>query len=887
MVSTSLAWTLGTESSHASVALPVGTVVVRDLPSEPIPTGMSGHRVLQTHSPPPRAIAQGGARVAAVGPASLTVGPGFSGLDDSQCGCAPPDVIVAAGPTQVVEFVNLWMEVWTKQGAPVQSVSATSFFASGSDFLSDPRALYDNASGRWFASMFDAGPTGTGLVRFAVSSTSDASGAWTLYTTVTAPSGEFPDQPILGVSDLLVAFGGNMFSETTGAPFGSEYWVVDKASVLNGSSAAVQSWGPDPNYFSIHPVQSLGSTTTQYFASSTSASPISITLWAVTGVPPTSTVAMANVSVGAYAIAPSGQEPGGGQIDSADTRVQTAVWQSGNLWMAFDSQCSPNNYSGPRACIRVVEIDTTSATALQDFDYGFVGLDLYYPAIALDHAGDMTMVFGYSSSTVDPSGGVTGQASTDTPGTLQAYRTVIAGTSSQNCGGPCRYGDYFGAGADPTSPVIWVAAQYLTPTHLWNSWIAPVRTTGPASSVLATVPDGADVGSPVTITVSALNVTCSSLFGLYCSASVPLGDGTTVSSVCSPSASALSWSHTYSSVGSYPVGLGGYFGVYTTSSCVPASQVRNLTLVPFSLTVVAAPQVQLFASPHNGADVGQAIALAAVATGGRAPYSYQWIGLPAGCIDSGTAWVNCSAVRAATTSLTVVLTDANGVARSQSLLFTVADALVTSMVATRSFVDVGQAFALVATPSGGSGSYAFDWWGLPAGCFSQNLSGLSCTPTASGPASVYETTTDTNGVVVASAPLAIDVRPLLSVSLPTPSTGQTGQASLLVATAAGGSAPYSYSWTGLPGGCSSSDRPVLSCTPTGSGSYSIVVHVLDDAGVSVNATITWEVRGNGGGLAGVDLTTLLVIVGITVIAVALVAALLVRRRPRSPAPSTR
>ncbi len=877
-------------ASHLEVAPAVGRIDLRDLPSTSPAPATPWLQAPPTPGGFVHTSGSGIAPLAAAHPSAQVVGPGFEGLNDSQCGCAPPDVIDAVGPTQVVEMVNLWLQVWTPQGTPVRGVSASEFFGSGTDFLSDPRVIYDNESGRWFASIFDAGPSGTGLVRFAVSASSDASGTWTVYSSVVSPSGEFPDQPILGVSDHLLSFGGNMFSETTSAFYGSEYWVVDKAALLNGSTAAVESWGPDPNYLSIHPVQSLGPTSVQYFVSSTSASATTVTLWSVSGVPPTATSAMTNLTVASYTTSPVAHAPGGGQIDSADTRVETAVWQSGHLWMAFDSQCTPSGDSTARACVRVDEIATATATVLQDFDYGISGLDIYYPALALDHVGDVTLVFGYSSSTVYPSGGVTGQAASDPAGTLESYRTIVAGSGSMTCAGPCRYGDYFGAGVDPSGSTVWVSAEYWTPLHAWDSWLAPVRTSGPAQAELGSLPTAADVGSPVQILLTGSNVTCSAEFDLYCAASVPLGDGGTASIPCSTGPSSYAVVHTYTFPGAYTIGAGGYLSVYSTPGCTGGSETLNLTLPALPIVVSPALSMRLTGSPAHGADLDQPFSFSADVAGGRAPFQYQWTGLPAGCSSPGGAGVNCTATTLGSSLVEVNTTDSNGVSLLGTLAFTVSPALTNSITSTATLLDVGQSVTFGATVAGGTGTYSTVWSGLPNGCEGGNVSFVVCTPTSSGTPSgpttyrVNETTSDTNGFSLASPTITVEVYPALEVSIAAPGAGSTGQAAHLVATVTGGSPLVSVTWAGLPAGCSTTNATELNCTPTSGGSFEITVTVVDAARGSANATIPWSVTAP----AGASSEPLLIgaIVGAAAVVVVAVAVLWRRsgRRGAPPAP---
>jgi len=59
--------------------------------------------------------------------------------------------------------------------------------------------------------------------------------------------------------------------------------------------------------------------------------------------------------------------------------------------------------------------------------------------------------------------------------------------------------------------------------------------------------------------------------------------------------------------------------------------------------------------------------------------------------------------------------------------------------------------------------------------------------------------------------------------------------------ASGGTAPYTWSVTGLPAGLTASSGGLVSGTPTTSGTYSVTVTATDSVGGSGSATFTWTV----------------------------------------------
>src|SRR3989441_631818 len=215
---------------------------------------------------------------------------GFEGLHFGANGpftirLTPPDVQVAVGPHHVVEMVNVLGRISTKQGVEVRTFPLDSFFGVPStDFISDPKIHFDSASSRWFASITDVT---TGSVLLEVSKSDDPAVLWNAYSVSTITG--CADQPLLGFSDLVVLISANDFSScTSGNPsyLGVQYWVLNKTDLLSGATLRTMSFGPDPTLFSVHPVQSLRSTDTQFMVSTGSGPTSTLTLFSVTGVPP-------------------------------------------------------------------------------------------------------------------------------------------------------------------------------------------------------------------------------------------------------------------------------------------------------------------------------------------------------------------------------------------------------------------------------------------------------------------------------------------------------------------------------------------------------------------------------------------------------------------------
>ena len=177
-------------------------------------------------------------------------------------GCNPPDMALAASPSFVLQGVNTSWEVLSTTGTVLSGpVSAQSFFGvqnepgncdpgSGNQpFLSDPRALYDPADGRFWAAMLQIeGSAAFGVATncpyksvywVAVSKTSDPTGAWNVYefNMEKDVSGQQfgADYTQLGINSQAVYFSGNMFGENGG--FFAELFEANKAQMESGGTS--------------------------------------------------------------------------------------------------------------------------------------------------------------------------------------------------------------------------------------------------------------------------------------------------------------------------------------------------------------------------------------------------------------------------------------------------------------------------------------------------------------------------------------------------------------------------------------------------------------------------------------------------------------------------
>ena len=350
---------------------------------------------------------------------------------------------------------------------------------------------------------------------------------------------------------------------------------------------------------------------------------------------------------------------------------------------------------------------------------------------------------------------------------------------------------------------------------------------------------------------SALGVTVSSPLTLSATAQTPttgvLDVGQTAS--WSTSASGGTGSYTYHWA-SLPAGCAdsgtasnncnpGTPGSYSIVVQATDGNANTVTSAPVALTVFSDPTVSTLSPNVTSADVEQDVTFSAVASGGSGTYTgYAWT-MPSGlgCTSSTNPTILCRPDSPASSPypVSVTVTDSTGtVSAAATTTFKVyADPNVAAPSASIPTADVGTPVTFMANPTGGTGTYHFVWAGLPTGtgCTSANLSAVGCTPDRPMQTNVTVTITDTNGFTVVSRPTPFTVHSVPVVSLAINRSNLDDHESLLFyANASGGTGVYTYSYTGLPTGCTNLNTSRLNCTPSVTGTFTVNVTVTDTGG---------------------------------------------------------
>jgi hypothetical protein len=457
--------------------------------------------------------ADGALQSTASAPLAATVGAGFAGIGVNSntkanpCNCAPPDTNGAAGATQYVQIVNTAFGVYSKTG-----VLATGFPKAINTLWSslgnvpcannddgDPIVQYDQAAGRWIITQFSV--TNGGTVGFwqcvAVSTTSDATGTYNLYT-FNYGTVQFVDYPKLGVWSDGYYITYNIFNN--GQTFaGPKTCAWDRTAMINGAASATQvcfQLGTSVN--SILPADldgtlappagspnyqlSLGSNALNFFKFHVDfVNTANSTLTGPTSIP----VASFSQACGGGTCIP--QPNTKNQLDSLADRLmyrlayRTFADGHESLVVTHSVKVSGNNRSQVDG-VRWYEIRNPGGTpsVFQQGTFSPDSTSRWMGSVAMDKLGNIAIGYSESSSSVVPSIAISGRVPTDPAGTLEAEQVVKPGVGSQT-GTLHRWGDYSAMQVDPADDcTFWYTNEYIPAngSFNWSTWVTSFKMPG-------------------------------------------------------------------------------------------------------------------------------------------------------------------------------------------------------------------------------------------------------------------------------------------------------------------------------------------------------------------------------------------------------------------------
>jgi hypothetical protein len=249
----------------------------------------------------------------------------------------------------------------------------------------------------------------------------------------------------------------------------------------------------------------------------------------------------------------------------------------------------------------------------------------------------------------------------------------------------------------------------------------------PAPAILAFAPTSAvgEVGLAIGLRVTAANGTGPLS---YSYAGLPAG-------CVSVNASALSCVPTAS--GEFPV------------TAQVTDSLGTVVLADSEVTVVPSLAVTNVALGRAALDVGQQLALQTLVGGGEGPFSFAYTGLPAGCSTANGSALDCRPTVAGTFPVSVGARDSLG-GSAEASTTVVVNPLPTlaSFEPSEASVPFGGSVRLVATISGGTEPFQYQFEGLPSGCTWNGGPQANCTNTPSGASTVTVTVTDATGASV-------------------------------------------------------------------------------------------------------------------------------------------
>jgi hypothetical protein len=388
-------------------------------------------------------------------------------------GSAPPDIHGAVGPGQLVVVTNSDIGVYNRSNCTIVGrVSLATFFnnftISASEYLFDPRVIYDRSVGRFFMEVESRNGSNTDQFQYFAVST-DATGAtWYRYRFALSQgtakfcklaTNSFWDYPNIGKNAKRWFITAADFLATGGAR--GAVMVIDKAPTLTGGTASALCFNNIANSHIAPPIV-LDTSTQSVFLSAglTAIARFNHTTGATLGAD--TLASAASYDIPDWSTPPDAVQPNGQKLDSLEGRFQSASIQSRDrLWNIHTVA------SSGRPLIRWYRLAKSTSSTLSAVTVATGASDhLFNPSFATNSGIDGSPAFITASRTIPTcltstclaamvtfSGpnNSSGDWSASIAGTSTAQFETdgLGSTCNSNSRGSCRWGDYSSTGIDP------------------------------------------------------------------------------------------------------------------------------------------------------------------------------------------------------------------------------------------------------------------------------------------------------------------------------------------------------------------------------------------------------------------------------------------------------
>ncbi len=451
----------------------------------------------------------------------------------------PADNNLAVGQQNVITSNNAGIVIFDKTGTQLtQPTSLQTFFGNPPDSPFDPRVIYDEYLHLfWVVAISKNSTNMTSTIFVALSNQEDATAGFKIFSmdgkpNNTAETNLWCDYPTLGLDTQAIYIGCNMF--TFAAKPGYQYSKLRVMTKSQFTGNTCCRWWDFFNQgltdaggglsFTLRPAVMHGAKNAdgEYVVNAVGkgGSGSSLTVRKITN--PANcciannqtapAIAQGAVTVGSFDSPPNAAQPDGvTPLDTGDTRLHFAFWNSGKL------TTGQNLAAGAVSAVAFTEIDVSAfptMNTVDDFAVHLTNASAFYPAAEANSMGMRALVFNTSGTSSYPGASIAGiPADTTCTNCISegfGIANFVSGdatsflTAGVDPGGRNRWGDYSGASPDTDGKSVWVFGSYTTGMNMWGTLGArvftPIVSLKPASLTFAQPVGMASPAQAVTLT---------------------------------------------------------------------------------------------------------------------------------------------------------------------------------------------------------------------------------------------------------------------------------------------------------------------------------------------------------------------------------------------------